>query len=63
MSVERRVGKKYRLGRRLGSGSFGEVWHGTDVTSGKANFLVPLFLVFDMIPLFFEFPLFVEVLL
>lgn len=44
MSVERRVGKKYRLGRKLGSGSFGEVWHGTDVTSGKQQFFVITFI-------------------
>ena len=35
MSAERIMGRRYRLGRRLGSGSFGEVWHGTDITTGK----------------------------
>ncbi|CAH8580676.1 unnamed protein product [Dicrocoelium dendriticum] len=30
--MELRVGKKYRLGRKIGSGSFGEIYLGTDLT-------------------------------
>lgn len=31
--MELRVGNKYRLGRKIGSGSFGDIYLGTDVTS------------------------------
>lgn len=33
--MDRRVGNKYRLGRKVGSGSFGEVYIGTDMTTGE----------------------------
>lgn len=35
MSMELRVGKKYRLGRKIGSGSFGDIYIGTNVTTGE----------------------------
>ncbi|XP_055333383.1 casein kinase I-like [Paramacrobiotus metropolitanus] len=34
-STELRVGNKYRLGRKIGSGSFGDIYLGTDVTTGE----------------------------
>eukprot|EP01035_Chromulina_nebulosa_P008540 gene8540-11576_t len=33
--MELRVGKKYRLGRKIGSGSFGDIYHGTNMTTGE----------------------------
>lgn len=33
--MELRVGKKYRLGRKIGSGSFGEIYAGINVTTGE----------------------------
>ncbi|PAA70226.1 hypothetical protein BOX15_Mlig023983g1 [Macrostomum lignano] len=33
--MELRVGNKYRLGRKIGSGSFGDIYLGTDVTNGE----------------------------
>mmetsp|Transcript_29224 Transcript_29224/g.93620 ORF Transcript_29224/g.93620 Transcript_29224/m.93620 type:complete len:469 (-) Transcript_29224:894-2300(-) len=33
--MELRVGKKYRLGRRIGSGSFGDIYLGTNLTTGE----------------------------
>ncbi|KAG5450226.1 Casein kinase I isoform delta-A [Clonorchis sinensis] len=33
--MELRVGNKYRLGRKIGSGSFGEIYLGTDLTRGE----------------------------
>ncbi|TMW64273.1 hypothetical protein Poli38472_012895 [Pythium oligandrum] len=34
-SLELRVGKKFRLGRKIGSGSFGDIYLGTDMTTGE----------------------------
>lgn len=33
--MELRVGKKYRLGRKIGSGSFGDIYLGTNLTTGE----------------------------
>eukprot|EP01035_Chromulina_nebulosa_P016945 gene16945-22437_t len=33
--MELRVGKKYRLGRKIGCGSFGDIYWGMDVTTGE----------------------------
>lgn len=33
--MELRVGKKYRLGRKIGSGSFGDIYLGTNVSNGE----------------------------
>ena len=33
--MELRVGKKYRLGRKIGSGSFGDIYHGTNVDTNE----------------------------
>lgn len=32
--MELRVGKKYKLGRKIGSGAFGDIYHGTNVVTG-----------------------------
>ena len=33
--MELRVGKKYRLGKKIGSGSFGDIYLGTNVSTGE----------------------------
>jgi len=33
--MELRVGRKYRLGRKIGSGSFGDIYLGTNMTTGE----------------------------
>ncbi len=32
--MELRVGNKYRLGRKIGSGSFGDIYLGTNISTG-----------------------------
>lgn len=46
--MELRVGNKYRLGRKIGSGSFGDIYLGTTINTGEEvsnffflNFIVP----------------------
>jgi len=34
-TMELRVGKKYRLGKKIGSGSFGDIYLGTNMTTGE----------------------------
>ncbi|XP_022254251.1 casein kinase I-like [Limulus polyphemus] len=34
-AMELRVGNKYRLGRKIGSGSFGDIYLGTNITTGE----------------------------
>ena len=33
--MELRIGKKFRLGRKIGSGYFGDIYHGTNMTTGE----------------------------
>ena len=33
--MDLRVGRKFRLGRKIGSGSFGDIYHGTNLISGE----------------------------
>jgi len=35
MSMELRVGGKYRLGRKIGSGSFGDIYLGTHIQTNE----------------------------
>lgn len=35
VGMELRVGRKYRLGRKIGSGSFGEIYQGTNIQTGE----------------------------
>jgi serine/threonine protein kinase len=32
---ELKVGKKFRLGNKIGAGSFGDIYHGTNVLNGE----------------------------
>ncbi len=33
--MDLRVGKKFKLGHKIGSGSFGDIYHGTNMTTGE----------------------------
>ncbi|PWU86791.1 putative casein kinase [Trypanosoma cruzi] len=35
MSLELRVGNRFRLGKKIGAGSFGEIFRGTDIQTGE----------------------------
>lgn len=35
LRMDLRVGKKFRLGSKIGSGSFGDIYHGTNMTTGE----------------------------
>jgi len=34
-TMDLRVGNKYRIGRKIGSGSFGDIYLGTNIISGE----------------------------
>jgi serine/threonine protein kinase len=33
--MELKVGRKFRLGKKLGSGSFGDIYHGVNMTTNE----------------------------
>lgn len=33
--MDLRVGEKYRLGNKIGGGAFGDIYQGTDITTGQ----------------------------
>lgn len=33
--MELRIGRKFRIGRKIGSGSFGDIYLGTNMTTGE----------------------------
>ena len=39
--MELRVGNKYRLGRKIGSGSFGDIYLGTNISTMEEGKRVP----------------------
>ena len=34
------MGNKYRLGRKIGSGSFGDIYLGTNISTGEEGMLI-----------------------
>lgn len=44
-SVEIRVGGRYRLGKKVGAGSFGEIYEGIDIFSGAEVAIKLVFLL------------------
>ena len=52
--MELRVGNKYRLGRKIGSGSFGDIYLGTNISTGEEGRLISIWRLQDrfvMIPI------------
>ena len=41
MAMELRVGNKYRLGRKIGGGSFGDIYQGVNVNTGEEYAVCP----------------------
>lgn len=41
--MELRVGNKYRLGRKIGSGSFGDIYLGTTIKTGEEVIFIRFF--------------------
>lgn len=48
--MEARVGNKFRLGRKIGSGSFGEIYLGSPLLLNSTMFFFFLFFTFVSIP-------------
>lgn len=45
--MELRVGNKYRLGRKIGSGSFGDIYLGTTISTGEeVNIIYKIIIIF-----------------
>lgn len=45
-NMELRVGNKYRLGRKIGSGSFGDIYLGTTIKTGEEVIFIYFCLAF-----------------
>lgn len=45
--MELRVGNKYRLGRKIGSGSFGDIYLGTTISTGEEVNLIKYFCIWS----------------
>ena len=50
VEMELRVGNKYRLGRKIGSGSFGDIYLGTNISSGEEGRIKKGFCGFEITP-------------
>lgn len=50
--MELRVGNKYRLGRKIGSGSFGDIYLGTTINTGEEvnilHYITLILYVYDL---------------
>ena len=54
--MELRVGNKYRLGRKIGSGSFGDIYLGTNISTGEEGASTLIKILVDIIVLFIQLP-------